>query len=347
MAINNAAINPKEFGVFIAEETTVGSFPTSGFQGVEVESISMPTFNDLRVMEQRSGSDGRVVNSGDLLRHEPGAVHEIAISGVLTTENASILMESAFGKEVASSTAGGETANFITLASGYEHTAFDFGATSSGGQNTIAVLIQGHSGVTSTYKIPGVVIRSLVLSANSQENGGRFNFEMTGQTRCTVSSAPVAQVGSGTTDYSANFVYMGSFSQDVVVQDADVILDQFSLNIENPVQFLGNDSSSFDGNPEKYVRGVPNLNVTANCVVKFDDNTNEFFNVSRLLTVSSSNGLFLSNNATFASATDFAINIPNTIIEDVSYDEGDYLKLNATLKMVDGGGNLIMIRKPA
>ena len=95
MAINNAAINPKEFGVFIAEETTVGTFPTSGFQGVEVESISMPTFNDLRVMEQRSGSTGRVVNSGDLLRHEPGAVHEISISGVLTVENAPILLENA------------------------------------------------------------------------------------------------------------------------------------------------------------------------------------------------------------------------------------------------------------
>ena len=32
----------------------------------------------------------------------------------------------------------------------------------------------------------------------------------------------------------------------------------------------------------------------------------------------------------------------------VIIDEGDYLKLNATLKMVDGGsGNLIMVRKPA
>tara|TARA_Y100001951_G_C11294087_1_gene274283 strand:+ start:2637 stop:3683 length:1047 start_codon:yes stop_codon:yes gene_type:complete len=348
MAINNAAINPKEFGVFIAEETTVGTFPTSGFQGVEVESISMPTFNDLRVMEQRSGSTGRVVNSGDLLRHEPGAVHEISISGVLTVENAPILLENAFGKEISGSTGGGETANFITLATGYEHSAFDFGATSSGGQNTIAVLIQGHSSVNSTYKIPGVVITSLVLSANSQENGGRFNFEMTGQTRCQVAAVPVAQLSTGVTDYSANFVYMGDFTQDVKVYNKDVILDQFSLNVENPVQFLGNDASSFDGNPEKYVRGVPNLNVTANCVVKFDDNTNEFFADSRVLTVSSTNGLFLSNNSTFASASAFAINIPKVIIEEVAYDEGDFLKLNATLKMVDGGsGNLIMVRKPA
>ena len=62
----------------------------------------------------------------------------------------------------------------------------------------------------------------------------------------------------------------------------------------------------------------------------------------------STNGLFLSNNSTFASASAFAINIPKVIIEEVAYDEGDYLKLNATLKMVDGGsGNLIMVRKPA
>ena len=122
MAIQNAAINPKEFGVYIAEETTVGTFATTGFQGVEVEAISMPTFNDLRVMEQRSGSVGRVLNSDDLLPHEPGAVHEIAISGVLTTQNATILLENAFGVEVSS--------DKITLASGYEHSAFDFGALS-------------------------------------------------------------------------------------------------------------------------------------------------------------------------------------------------------------------------
>jgi hypothetical protein len=341
MAINNVAINPKEFSVYIAEETTVGTFPTTGFQGVEVESISMPTFNDLRVMEQRSGSDGRVVNSDDLLRHEPGAVHEIAISGVLTTDNAQILLEGGLGVETST--------NFIEIASGYEHSAFDFGATSSGSHNTIAVLIQGHGDVNSTYKIPGVVITSLVLSSNSQENGGRFSFEMTGQTRCKIVATPVAQVSSGLTDYTSSYVYLGDFTEDAVVQDADVILDQFSLNIENPVAFLGNESSGgFDGNPQKYVRGVPNLNITANCVVKFDENTNEFFADSRVLTVASTNGLFLSNNATFDSASAFAINIPKTIIEEVSYDEGDYLKLNTTLKMVDGGsGNLIKVRIPA
>jgi len=338
MPIQNAAINPKEFGVFIAEETAAGTFATTGFQGVEVESISMPTFNDLRIMEQRSGSAGRVVNSNDLDTQEAGAVHEIAISGVLTHQNATILLENALGAEVSS--------DFITLATGYEHTAFDFGA-SGGAHNTISVLLQGHSSVASTYKIPGVVITSLVLSANSQENGGRFNFEMTGQTRCTVSSTPAARVSSGLTDYTTGYVYMGEFSETKVVMDEDVILDQFSLNIENPVAFLGNKiAGSFDGNPEKYLRGIPNLNITANCVVKFDSNVNDFFNLSRNLEVASTNGLFLSNNATFASADDFAINIPRAIIEEVSYDEGDYLKLNATLKMVDAGQNLISIRVP-
>ena len=50
-------------------------------------------------------------------------------------------------------------------------------------------------------------LTSLVLSANSQENGGRFNFELTGQTRCQVAATPVAQVSSGVTDYSANFSF--------------------------------------------------------------------------------------------------------------------------------------------
>jgi len=350
MAIQNAAINPKEFGIFIAEETAVGTVATgSAFKGVEVESISMPTFNDLRVMEQRSGSTGRVVSGvTDLLQLEAGAVHEISISGVLTIENASILLENAFGKEVSASTGNGETTDFITMASGYEHEAFDYAASSSGGHNTISILIQGHSSVNSSYRMKGCVITSLTLSANSQENGGRFNFEMTAQTRDTVSSAPASRESS-VVAYSSNFIFMGDFTQDKVVMDEDVILDAFSLTVENPVAFLGNKKvGTVEGLPEKFLRGVPNLNVTANCVVKFDSNTADFFNLSRALTVASSNGLFLSNNATFASADAFAINIPKAIIEEVSYDESDYLKLSTTLKMVDGGsGNLIMIRKPA
>jgi hypothetical protein len=348
MTINTAAISPKEFGIFIAEESTVGTVATgSAFKGIEVESISMPTFNDLRVMEQRSGSDGRVVNEDDLLQHEAGAVHEISISGVLTLENAPILLENAFGKEVAASTANGETANFITMASGYEHVHFLHGAGSSGGHNTISILIQGHSVVNSSYRMKSCVITSLTLSANSQENGGRFNFEMTAQTRDTVSSAPGARESSPAA-YTSNFVYLADFTEEKVVMDHSVILDAFSLSVENPVAFLGNKKvGAVDGLPESYLRGVPNLNVTANCVVKFDANTADFFNLSRTLDVSTS-GLFLSNNATFASGSAFGINIPKAIIEEVSYDESDYLKLSTTLKMIDGGsGNMIMIRKPA
>ena len=348
MTINTAAINPKEFGIFIAEESTVGTVATgSAFKGVEVDSISMPTFNDLRVMEQRSGTDGRVVNSDDLLQLEAGAVHEISISGVLTATNAPILLENAFGKEIAASTAGTETANFITMTSGYEHAHFLHGAGSSGGHNTISILIQGHSVVNSSYRMKSCVITSLTLSANSQENGGRFNFEMTAQTRDTVVSTPASREGS-VTAYGSDFVFLADFTEDKVVMDEDVILDAFSLTVENPVAFLGNKKvGSVDGLPESYLRGVPNLNVTANCVVKFDANTADFFNLSRALTVASSNGLFLSNNATFASGSAFGINIPKAIIEEVSYDESDYLKLSTTLKMVDGGsGNMIMIRKP-
>jgi len=340
MAIQNAAINPKEFSVYVGEETTVGTIVSgSAFKGIEVESISMPTFNDLRVMEQRSGSDGRVVNSGDLLQHEEGAVHEISISGVLTTDNATILLENALGVE--------HSSNFITLATGYEHSAFAHAAGSSGAHNTVSFLIQGHSAVASTYKIPGCVITSLVLNANSQENGGRFTFDLTAQTRSTVSSAPAARENS-VVDYTSNFIYLADFSEDKVVMDEDVILDSFGLTIENPVGFLGNKlSGSFEGLPEKYIRGVPNLNVTADCVVKFDSNVNDFFNLSRGLTVASTNALFLSNHATFATGSAFGINIPRGFIEEVSYDEGDYLKLNTKVKMVDGGQNLISIRIPA
>tara|TARA_R100000353_G_scaffold155090_1_gene113880 strand:+ start:6831 stop:7874 length:1044 start_codon:yes stop_codon:yes gene_type:complete len=344
MAINTSAHNPKEYQVLVAEETTVGTANGTGsdYVAIETESISMPTFNDLRVIEQRSGTTGRVVNQNDLLSHEEGAVHEFSVSGVWTNDLAKILLENALGVEVSS--------NFITLASGYEHAAFGEGDTSSGAHNTICFHINGladadTSATGNSYSIPGCVITSLKLSANSQENGGRINFELTAQTRQTISLAGAAKV-TGFTDFTTNYKYLSTFTEVKKVAGADCILDSWELSIENPVAFLGNKTKSgFEGTPEKYLRGIPNLDITSACVVKYDDNTDQFFQSAKELTPVTSNGLFLSNNGTFASADDLGFDMTACVITECAFDEGDYLKLSLTLKMIDKlSGNLIKVR---
>ena len=66
-----------------------------------------------------------------------------------------------------------------------------------------------------------------------------------------------------------------------------------------------------------------------------------------MLTDVSSGALTLANNGTFASATDLGFDIPAGIIQEVAFDEGDYLKLSATVKMIDAGSGYLIRCRPA
>jgi len=82
-------------------------------------------------------------------------------------------------------------------------------------------------------------------------------------------------------------------------------------------------------------------------VVKYDDNVDQWFQESKELTPITSAALLLSNNATFASATDIGFDITAGVVEEVSFDEGDYLKLSATIKMIDKGSGYMIRCRPA
>jgi len=333
MSANTSAFSPKEFTVGIAEETTVGTAPST-FIGIEVESISLPAINDLRIIEQRAGSQGRIVNTGDLLRHEAGAVHEFSVSGVLTSELLPILMENATGVEHAS--------NVVKVLYNHAPVSFLHGATSSGSHNTVAFHIKGVSAFNSSYTLKGCIITSLTLNANSSENGGRFTFDLTAQTRSPFSSS--ASSASTVNAYSTNFRYLSHFTDDKMVNDTDVILDSVGLTIENPAIFLGNKVSGSDyGLPEAYQRSIPDFKVMANCVVKYDTNTIDFLDNWRTQTVPAQ-GLYLADHATWGSADTFGINLAKSFIsEQPSFQEDDYLKVNVIMQGVsDSSSNSLL-----
>jgi len=336
MAANTAAFSPKEFTVGIAEEATVGTAPST-FIGIEVESISLPTVNDLRITEARSSSTGRVVNDDDLFYHEPGAVHEFSMSGVLTTEALPVLVENAMGVETAS--------NVVKVAYNHAPASFLHGVGSSGGHNTVAFHIAGVSAFNSSYTLSGCIITSLTLKAESGENGGRFSFDLTAQTRSPFTSA--AASASTINAYSENFLYLSHFTDDKVVNDVDVIMDSVGLTIENPVAFLGNKTSGTNyGLPEAYQRSIPDFKSMANCVVKYDTNTVGFLDDWRTQGVATK-GLYLANNALWGSATTFGIYMSKAFInEQPSFQEDDYLKVNCTMQSVsdETSGDMLLIR---
>tara|TARA_Y100001937_G_C7122752_1_gene333438 strand:+ start:492 stop:1529 length:1038 start_codon:yes stop_codon:yes gene_type:complete len=343
MAINTAAHSPKEFQILVAPEATVGTAPAgSAFKAIEADSISMPTYNDLRVIEQRAGSVGRVVNTGDLLSHEEGAVHEFSVAGVMTEELWPILIPAALGVAASS--------DACTLASNFEATSYVYGATSSGAHQSVSFHVNGlanadTSATGNSYAIPGCVVTSLKITANAQENGGRLMFELTAQTRNTLTAAGAAKL-SGFSDFSTNFMYLADYTEDKKIGGQVVSLESLDLTIENPVAFLGNKTvSGFEGTPESLIRMIPGLDVTCAAVVKYDDNVDQFFQLQKELTAITSDACTLADNSTFGSASIGGISIPAGVITECAFDEGDYLKLAFTVKMIDNGsGNMISVR---
>jgi hypothetical protein len=325
MAFNTSAFSPKEWTIGVAEEATVGTAVTS-FKGIEFESVSMPSMNDLRVIEKRAGSSGRVVNENDLFYLEAGAEHEFSISGILTDDLISILVENATGVETASSVCLVDT--------GHAPASFLHGATSSGAHNTVQFAINGVSSPDSSYTLRGCVIESLTLSADANEEGGRFKFDLTAKTRTPFVSTAHASSTNTIASYTENFIFLGDFTVGKQVYAKEVVLDSIGVTLENPVVFLGNGAS---GVPEGYMRSVPEFKATANCAVKFDDNTDTFIQDWRAQTVASPKGLYLASNATWANSSAIgSIKMDNVIFaEQPSYDEGDYMKLNCVLQSVD------------
>ena len=329
MAFNTAAFSPKEWTIGVAQETTVGTAITS-YLGIEAESVSFPTVNDsIRITEKRLSSTGRVVNEGDLINYEPGGVHEFSVSGVLTTDLLATLVENAMGVETSS--------DIVLVDYNHNPASFLHGAGSSGAHNTVAFCIEGPAGgPNDSYTMKGCVITSLTLSANATEEGGRFKFNLTAQTRTPIVTTAVAQSTNTIAAYTENFKNLGIFTQDKRINGVATVLDSIALNIENPVAFLGNGAST--GTPEAYQRSIPGFTATADCVVKYDANTAPFLANWRAQTVATGGvgGLYLANNATWASATDFGIKMDNVIVaEQPTFDEGDFMKVSCKLLSVD------------
>jgi len=337
MAYNTAAFSPKEWTLGIKEEETVGTAVTS-YDGIEIESISFPSINDgLRVTEKRSGSTGPVLNTNDLVYAEAGGIHEISVSGVLNKTLLPVLVENATGIETST--------NNVIVNHNYAPAHFLHGAESSGAHNTVAFCIEGPAGgPNDSYTLKGCVITSLTFNAESATEGGRIKFDLTAQTRTPMTTTAVAQSVNTIAAPAETYLTLGHGTAATRVFAKECILDSLGFTIENPVTFLGN--GAITGAPEAYQRSYPEMNITANCSVKYDANSATFVNDWRTQGIATKTdtgvvddgvaGFYFANDATWADATTFGIKMDNVMIaEQPTLNEGDYMKVDCVLKAVN------------
>ena len=338
MASDNKFWSSNELEVGVAVDSSNVGTAASSFTAIETESVTFPTLGDYRVERRGGATSGRFVSEGDLFVYEPGSIHEISVSGFMTEELQLLLMPNVTGVAmtgdpdtitIAKETTAPENLTFVQHATAANHLTVSF-----------AFNGVGESGFNDSIILPGCVITSLTLSWDANEDGGRLKFDLTAQTRVpTASYTTAATIGA----YSTNYCYGTSYNSAWKLFDVECFYKSWALTIDNPVSFLGGSDSnatSVAGEPQTYVRSIPEMGITFASVVKYDTDLDTLWADSRNTGSDATND---STNAVFIDSSDNSkqIHIEKASIEEIGWDEGDFLGLSTTLKARNSSGTNI------
>ena len=336
MALDGQAFSPKQFQLAMQGEAVIGTADIDGNMNlVNIDSIEMPNFNLTQVLEARSGSDGRVADSADVLIDEKGVTKEITFSGVFDTTIAPILLKNVLGGATVST-------DVVTVPYNYQPDELQTGVGGDATKTLTFAVVNpttndGSSDENRSIIFPGCVITSLSISGDMANESGRLRFTATARTGY-LSSYDQANpnAASAFTAYGSSYYSLATLSAGVkrtIAGAADSVIQSFSLNIENPAEFVG---QSTNGNPDAIVRAVPEASVTLDATVKYDSNTADYFSSFKAGTEVVSN---VANHATIADATSFGFIGSYGRITSVAYNEANAMMLDVSTKFFASGSN--------
>ncbi len=332
MALDGAAFSPKEFGLAIQAETTIGTKIVDGMTRVNVDSVEMPGLNLTQVMDARSGSSGRVADVDDVFIDQKGVVKEISFSGVLTAATAALLIQNCVGKEDAS--------DVVTIGADYTPPILETGDDSSitiADTITIAVL-NPNTGSNANMIFSGCVISSLSITGDMGNESGRLMFSATARTGYVVEfnvATPTISVAYGTSFYS--LATLGSGDAKVIAGAADPVVQSFTLTVDNPSEFVGQKDAN--GNPDAIVRAIPEISVTLDATIKYDANTSTLMNT---MATGANANFYMGTHATMGDgSTTFAMEAANARITGLSYNEANAMMLDVSSKCVASGSTAL------
>ena len=332
MAINANFFSSKELAVGVGiDNSAVGTVGTS-FTGIEVDSVTFPTFNDVKI-ERRSGSgSGLMTATTDMFHWGKGATIEGSVSGYMTDELMAIFISNVTGVAESSD-------SWTVNGTSTENFKFEHNDSSPLSTKTLTFIYNGvGSSTDDCVKIPGCVVTSLTLSADPNEDGGRMKFDASWISRTPIAIGSTYTSSPATAAIGTNYCYLGDYGYGgggIKVNNTDVLLKSFSLTIENPVTFAGFGGNASDGAPQMYIRSIPEMIITANPVLKYDANVAALWEDLRgsgdgVQSETLASPAFEMTSA--ASSANRTISITDGTVTDMSWDEGDYLGASVTIK---------------
>ena len=337
MAISSAALSPREFRVAIQPQTALGTAKTDGMLELNVDSISHGTLGGVNNYDLRSGG-GRILQDEHYFHQNSDYISEITLSGIYTVDTCFSMLENITG----------DTAEPYTVASNYNPTAnIKTGASLTAGNSELLTLVilppdvpnDGAPSDSDCIVYKDCVVTSFTWSGDMGTNGGMITYSATFKTYSPV-ALEVDGSGFTLTPYTlvaAQTLTMGDWqtpANRVICGQADVMVNSFSMNLENDAVFLGRGGS---GVPESIGRGAE-FSMTADINVKYDDESADLLNLFQAATSGASTGnTILSNASTPATGASWGFQFPQSVFTSVALSEGDIMAIDASVKMVGYG----------
>ena len=318
----NAVFSPKDFKAWVIEEATPGTTPTytSAAYQLDVDSVAFPSLNPNQVAAVRSRS-GRVLHQDDFFQDNEMRAVEISLSGIYHNDGGtSLLMHSVCGNTMNAASIASATvavaATGVTGKYGVGQTDATFSLVLSPPDNT--------DGYTTVFH--GCLCTSFTVSADSGSDGGAYKWSATISTGFNPTTNE-ASVTAGTGAFGSTIIPISGLSAKKVMA-LDVVLSSFSVTVESPAVYGGFSSSGY----EFFARGEE-ISITADATVKYDSVTRVLYHNFNAQTAHTEADMFTMTQGT---ATNCSIAIPDGILTDVTFNEGDAMMLDVAIKAVTG-----------
>lgn len=322
--------SPKDFKVFVIEEAEHGTAPThtSGALGLDIDSVAFPSLAPNQVTAVRSRA-GRVLRDVDFFQDNQMRQIEISLSGTFHKDSATMfLMQSVLGVALNSTVAD------LSLSANPTGITGIYGATAN--DKTFSLIMQTpdvSGGAGFNHVFAGCLCSSFSINAETGTDGGLYKFEATVVTGVKPTTNSTAVPGTGAFG-SGLISLLSATSADIKVGAVSApVINSFSCAIESPVVFSGFNANGY----HSFGRGAE-FTVTANASVKYDSITKALYHNFNNQTASTAGNFFAIPQA----SNNCGISMPDGILTDVTFNEGDVMMLDVAMQGVSDGSNAVI-----
>ena len=327
MAVSGTAYDPKGFSFLVAEQDDYGTInpnssgsPDNPYIALDVDSVGSPNLAINQTLDVRSGS--RVLQATDFFQDKLASVKELTVSGTATTQGLDLLL----------SNLTGDASVPYSIASNVASSSLSTATVDQTNQQLLSIVMKSAYGTTADLAFKDCFCTNLQLSGDANSEGGRIKFSATFKSGSAVDLAFAATTID--TAISSDNYYMSAWDADdrIIAGVANAVVSTFSLDITNDVVFNGVTATGYE-----VATRSGEVSSTANFTVVYDNNFKGLFNTFNAQSTGASQGATLMGTDDTPSDGELEFKMANSIITDVSFNEGNVMMLDVGVKALGAG----------